>query len=361
MLSKKICINIYVNLLSEWLTQKEIVYFDRSICNFYEREYLMKFIYPVVNVKILKIKQNSKNILFFQNRQIKYYCIHFNFSDNLFNIFQELQKNENITKLIIENCIVDITNLFEKYPNIDSLSLKLCSYIDYFKNNSQKIIELSIFKKSIINPLFFECQMVNLIIFSATIDKFNETKLIDFLKKCNFLEQISIYFTYTECIKSEESKLLKFLITNECPPLTKIKIHNAFIECKDSIDAENFLVNLSLKHYQLTYLEFCEFSMINFDEKSIKFISEIGSLLIDEREYVHKKKKILNYKTLGDIDMILKMLKNLKNLKHFGISHNPYDYLQQIIKCTNIRTLRFNSCFIDYETMIYRRTNKFFG
>lgn len=59
--------------------------------------------------------------------------------------------------------------------------------------------------------------------------------------------------------------------------------------------------------------------------------------------------------------MILKMIKNLKDLKHFGFSYLPYKYLQKNIKYTNIQTLRFNHVFIDLETMIYRRTNKYFG
>lgn len=226
MLSKKINLNIYVNIISEWLTQKDIIIFDITISNFNEREYLIKLVYPVVNIKIFKIiKKKEKSseiiskILFFNNRKIKYFCIYLFFFDKitiyeLCNIFTYLHKNENITKLIIENCylnlpnVFNLPNLFEKYSNINSLKCSPEVFDNYFKNNN-KITEFSTGKLYFINSLFFKnfkCE--NLITFSVKIEKNDESMLI---------ENLSIYFKNSNYEKCWESKLLNFLNTNECP------------------------------------------------------------------------------------------------------------------------------------------------
>lgn len=380
MLLRQINSNIYINILSEWLTQKEMVIFDTSTCNSNERKYLMKFIYPLVNIKIFKIffkteKESEiiRKISFFQNRNIKYYCIYFKFpnkisGNEILNIFKKLKKNKNITKLIVENGHFDLSNVLKKYSNINSLESDFDIFYNYFKNYD-KILKLSF--NFLLNPLFFEYQITNLISFSANIEKKDESKLIAFLKKCKFLQHLSIYFVYgyTYDEDPQESKLLRLLSNTSddlfyCSNLKKIKIEDAFIECENSTDAEIFLINLSLKHPQLISLELYNFAIMNIKETSTIFIwveRQYGRMSFFRSFDFYKIELTLSYKTLGNIDMILKMLKNLKDLKHFGFSYCPHNYLQQIIKNTNIETLKINDCFIDYETMNYRRNNKYFG
>lgn len=343
--------NVLVNIISNYLNYLSLLQLDISISGKL-REYLMN-IYNYCKRDLKLNLSNCNNIIkinFYLNRSIKIENIdfhHSNISTYKFKLFNSLKV------IKAEHYLNNLSNI--NFKNVTSISYY--KYSDDLKLSTD-ILEIKICCTLTETELFDMQKFNNLISLDIKITRSNENMLFNLIGNNNNLKNLKITYNQQELeyIRKKSSKILRFIAEDsQCPSLENMEIVNSFVEVDNTKDMIELLNKISNKHFRLKSLNLIFVSFVNFNETSICTYSGLSATgVLDFRSlqsYNFRSQSVLNYKIEGNVQILIDFINFFSELKHFGISYLPSRYNMQLIRKTNLTSLKNGIAFFDNVTL----------